>query len=244
MRVLGLVLLLAVASSNCLEEEERNGNGGRRILALLESPAIRETHSIFFKTLQDQGFIVTFRVADDSNINLKKYGSWLYDHLIVFAPSVEEFGGTLSVEGVTEFIDGGGNVLVAGAGDTGDVLREIAAECGFEAGEEGSQVIDHLNFDLSKDDGQHTTVVADPANLIKSDKIVGATAAKGAPFLYRGTGLLVDYTNPLVIEILTASSSAYTHKPDEPINVFPHSVGKNAVLIAGLQARNNARYSN
>ncbi len=72
------------------------------------------------------------QVADDASINLKKYGSWLFDHLIIFSPSVEDFGGTLTVEGVIEFIDGGGNVLVAGAKDTGDLLREIAAECGFE----------------------------------------------------------------------------------------------------------------
>jgi oligosaccharyltransferase complex subunit beta len=32
----------------------------------------------------------------------------LYEHLIIFAPSVEEFGGSLSVETITEFIDGGG----------------------------------------------------------------------------------------------------------------------------------------
>jgi oligosaccharyltransferase complex subunit beta len=30
------------------------------------------------------------------------------------------------VEGVTEFVDNGGNVLVAGSSNTGDILREIA----------------------------------------------------------------------------------------------------------------------
>jgi hypothetical protein len=45
---------------------------------------------------------------------------------IIFSPTVEEFGGSLSVEGVTEFIDNGGNVLIAGNSNTGDILREIA----------------------------------------------------------------------------------------------------------------------
>lgn len=61
------------------------------------------------------------------------------------------------------------------------------------------------------------------------------------PILYEGTGLIVDRENPLVLEILTASSSAYSHNPDEPITEYPHATGKNTVLVAGLQARNNAR---
>lgn len=52
--------------------------------------------------------------------------------MIIFAPSVEEFGGSLNVETITQFIDEGGNVLIAGSSVTGDVLRELASECGFE----------------------------------------------------------------------------------------------------------------
>lgn len=75
---------------------------------------------------------MTFKFADDSSLHLSKYGNYLYDNLIVFAPSVEEFGGSLNVETITQFIDEGGNVLVAGSSATGDVLRELASECGFE----------------------------------------------------------------------------------------------------------------
>ena len=45
------------------------------------------------------------------------------------------------------FIDDGGNVLAAGSSETADALREVATECGLEADEEGTSVIDHLNFD-------------------------------------------------------------------------------------------------
>ena len=97
-----------------------------RVLVLLDNLAIKETHSIFFKNLNTMGFTLTYKVADDPSIVLKKYGSFLYDHLILFSPSVEEFGGALNVEGITEYIDAGGNVLVAGSSLTGDILREIA----------------------------------------------------------------------------------------------------------------------
>ncbi len=86
-------------------------------------------------------------MADDASISLKKYGEYLFDHIVVFAPTVDEFGGGLNVETMTDFVDNGGNVLVASNSNTGDVLREIASECGFEVDEEGTAVIDHHHYD-------------------------------------------------------------------------------------------------
>uniref|UniRef100_A0A8W7Q017 Dolichyl-diphosphooligosaccharide--protein glycosyltransferase 48 kDa subunit n=1 Tax=Anopheles coluzzii TaxID=1518534 RepID=A0A8W7Q017_ANOCL len=144
-------------------------------LVLLDNLAIRETHSIFFKSLQERGYKLTFKLADDAGLVLSKYGEFLYQHLILFAPSVEEFGGSLSVEAITEFIDNGGNVLVAGSTASGDPLRELASECGFEVDEEKAAVIDHLNYDVS-DAGDHTTIVASPDNLIDASIIDVAMA--------------------------------------------------------------------
>lgn len=213
-------------------------NAGGPTLVLLDNLAIRETHSIFFKTLQDNGYILTFKLADDANLQLSKYGEYLYQHLIIFAPSVEEFGGALSVETITDFIDGGGNVLVAGSSQSGDALHELASECGFEIDEEGSAVIDHLNYDVS-DNGYHTKIVADPANLIDAPAIVGNKNINS--LLYQGTGLIADTENPLILRLLTASSSAYSYNPQNSIKEYPHAVGKNTLLITALQARNNAR---
>ena len=226
--------LLALFSLLCLSGLAAADN---RVLVLLENLTVKETHSIYFKSLQESGLELTYKVADDSSLHIKKYGQFLYDHIIVFSPSVEEFGGDLSAEALTEFVDEGGNILVAGSSNIGEVLREVASEVGFEVDDEGTAVIDHLNYD-AKDQGKHTLVVADPKNLVKSDKIVGGVSS---PLLYRGVGLLVDHENPLVLEILTGSSTSYSHNPDTPIKEFPHAVGKQTVLIAGLQARNNAR---
>lgn len=207
-------------------------------LVLLDNLAIRETHSIFFKSLQERGYKLTFKLADDASLVLSKYGEFLYKHLIMFAPSVEEFGGSLSVEAITDFVDNGGNVLVAGSSSAGDALRELASECGFEVDEENAAVIDHLNYDIA-DGGDHTLIVASPENLIDSEIVVGKKSV--GPLLYRGTGLLADKENPLVLQLLTADSSAYSYIPDAPIKEYPHAVGKGTLLIAALQARNNAR---
>nr|CAG4640832.1 EOG090X05EE [Eulimnadia texana] len=229
LRIISAIFLLALTYS-CTAEKET--------LVLLDSLAIRETHSVFFKTLSDRGYKLTFKLADDSSLVLSKYGEYLYENLVVFSPSVEEFGGELSVEAVSKFIDNGGNLLVAGSANSGDVIREIAAECGFEVDEEGAAVIDHLNYDAN-DQGKHTLIVANPDDLIKAETIVGTK--KVNPLLYRGTGIIADRENPLVLDVLTASSTAYSYKPDQPIDEFPHAVGKKTLLIAALQARNNAR---
>lgn len=213
-------------------------NAGGPTLVLLDNLAIKETHSIFFKTLQDGGYNLTFKLADDASLQLSKYGEYLYEHLIIFAPSIEEFGGALSVEAITDFIDGGGNVLVAGSSQSGDVLRELASECGYEIDEEGASVIDHMNYDI-RDKGYHTMILADPSNLIDASVIVGSKNIP--PLLYEGTGLIADADNPLLLRLLTASSSAYSYNPNNPIKEYPHAVGKNTLLIGALQARNNAR---
>lgn len=182
---------------------------------------------------------MTYKLADDANLVISKYGEYLYKHIVVFAPTVEEFGGDLSAEKLTEFIDDGGNILVAASSETGDALRELASECGFEVDEDGASVIDHLNYDVS-DKGDHTTIVANPKNLIDSSIVVGDRNTI-APMLYRGTGLIADRDNSLILQILTADSNAYSYNPDTPVKDYPHAVGKGTLLIAALQARNNAR---
>lgn len=66
------------------------------------------------------------------------------------------------------------------------------------------------------DDGQHTKIVASPENLIDASVIVGSKKDM-APILYQGTGILTDPENPLVLPILTADSTAYSHIPDQAI---------------------------
>ncbi|NWH81874.1 OST48 glycosyltransferase, partial [Piaya cayana] len=226
--VLVLCSLLAVAAAE----------GGARTLVLLENGNVRDTHSLFFRSLAERGFDLTFRTADDAGLSLIKYGEFLYDNLIIFSPSIEDFGGNINVETITAFIDGGGSVLVAASSDIGDPLRELGSECGIEFDEEKTAVIDHHNYDIS-DPGQHTLIVADTENLLKAPTIVGKAALN--PILFRGVGMVADPDNPLVLDILTGSSTSYSFFPDKPITQYPHAVGKNTLLIAGLQARNNAR---
>lgn len=229
---MNLCLILGIIASFSLALAEQE------TLVLVDNLNIRETHSQFFKSLQDRGYSLTYKLADDANLVLSKYGEYLYKNLIVFAPSVLEFGGQIDTEAITKFIDDGGNLLMAGNAAAGDVYREIASECGFEMDEESAAVIDHFNYDAT-DDGEHTRIVVSPKNLISSPTIVGDQNTQ--PLLFEGTGLILDKDNSLVLPILTADSTAYSYNPKSQVKEYPHAVGRKTVLIAALQARNNAR---
>ena len=81
-------------------------------LVLIDNPSTKETHSIFFGTLKEKGFQLTFKLADDPGLTLTKHGEYLYKNLIIFSPSVEEFGGSIDVGAITKFVDEGGNELM------------------------------------------------------------------------------------------------------------------------------------
>lgn len=177
-------------------------------------------------------------MADDAGLSLKKYGMWLYQNVILFAPGTDEFGGDLNPEAVAEFVDHGGNILIAASPASGDAVRDLAAEFGVELDDPGSYVIDHLNFDANIDSGrvcsfetnlgnrlpkyliithaQHTVVSVDPKNLIEAEILVGSSNSEA--ILYEGASLLLDPDNPLVLEILTASSTAYSYDPEKEIS--------------------------
>ena len=59
--------------------------------------------------------------------------------------------------------------------------------------------------------------------------------------VYAIFSMIADSTNPLVMDVMHASSTAYSYNPDDEVLDYPHAVGKSTLLVAGLQARNNAR---
>ncbi len=60
----------------------------------------------------------------------------------------------MSPEAIAEFVDNGGNVLVAGSPNAGDAVRDLAAEFGLELDDPSSYVIDHINFSPAVDSGK------------------------------------------------------------------------------------------
>lgn len=146
----------------------------------------------------------------------------------------------MNVNEIVKFIDGGGNVLVAGSTNVGDAIRELAVETGFEFDDDGTSVIDHHSYDASLDSGDHTTLVIDSKYLTKAKLIAGEHATRG-PILYRGSALISGSSNKLKLDVLNAPTTAYSFAPGKAVNEYPGAVGRNTILVGALQARNNAR---
>eukprot|EP00026_Physarum_polycephalum_P009024 Phypoly_transcript_09134.p1 GENE.Phypoly_transcript_09134~~Phypoly_transcript_09134.p1 ORF type:complete len:441 (+),score=85.61 Phypoly_transcript_09134:55-1323(+) len=206
---------------------------GERTLVVVDNLSVKDTHSIFFKSLTDRGHSLSFVDKDASSIPLQKYGEYIYDNLIVFAPKVDE---SLDSDAVLEFIDSGRNVLLAADTGASTTVRDIAAGVGATLADSATAVIDHLNFDHSDFDGHHSAIIADDfiqnAPLFLGNK-------KLAPVLFRGIGQDVR-ESPLNYRILTASGSAFSGRIDGKAST-PKLLGKKNVLVSALQARNGAR---
>lgn len=210
----------------------------RKILVLLEDIVIKSTHSLYFKALQSRGYELDFKLADDKNIALEKYGKYLYDGLILFAPTTERFEGNVDQEAVLKFVDSGRDLIMASDVDSSDLIREIGTECGVDFDEDpAAMVIDHTSYNLSQT-GDNTLIASD--DYIQSDVILGSKKIK-APVLFQGVGHSLNPKNSLVLKVLSASPAAISAKPNSKLKSAPTLTASSISLVSVMQARNNAR---
>ncbi|GJN09914.1 hypothetical protein PR202_ga27968 [Eleusine coracana subsp. coracana] len=216
-----LLVILAVAVSG-----EDEGPRGRRLLVLLDDLAVRSSHSAFFGSLQARGFDLDFRLADDPKLSLHRYGRYLYDGLVLFAPSTTRFGGSVDQNAVLEFIDAGHDMILAADSSASDLIRGIATEI------QRQWLLITLTM-LSLDvDGDHTLIAGD--DLIQSDVILGSKKIE-APVLFRGIGHAANPSNSLVLKVLSASPSAYSANPKTKLASPPSLTGSAISLVSVMQ---------
>lgn len=76
-------------------------NEGNRVLVLLDASTKQGSYSLFFGDLEGmsfwsnrvdcvvRGYKLTFAQADEASLELAHFGDYLFDHLVVFAPSTD-----------------------------------------------------------------------------------------------------------------------------------------------------------
>jgi len=176
-------------------------------------------------------------------------------------------GGSLSVEAILDFIDQGHDVILATDSDATWVTRELASSVGVEIDDEGTFVIDHFNFD-ARDSGSHTLFAASniaPVKAVVGERKINPVLYRGYAMrcdtmmvLQQSThylrayllaclvdgissaGLILNPENQLVFPVLSGSSTCYSATPGDAIEEIKIA-GTSTVLVASLQARNNAR---
>ncbi|XP_042000537.1 dolichyl-diphosphooligosaccharide--protein glycosyltransferase 48 kDa subunit-like [Salvia splendens] len=211
----------------------------RRVLVLLDDFAIKSSHSIFFKSLETRGFDLDFKLADDPKLALQRYGQYLYDAVVLFAPTIDRFGGSVDAASLLEFVDSGHDLILAADTSASDLIREIAVECGVDFDEDpAAMVIDHTNHAVSETEGHHTLIASD--DFINSEVILGSRKIED-PVLFKGIGHSINPSSSLVTKVLSASPAAYSANPKSKLSSPPTLIGSAISLVSVVQARNNAR---
>jgi len=207
-------------------------------LVLLDDNDYRNTHSVFFHSLQERGHQLTFKHIFDEENTLDKYGEYLYDNLVLFAPSAQDFGERINPDLIIKFVDSGRNLLVAVNSNISEPVREVANECGVDFDEEQTAVIDHVNFDVSDEaqGGRHTLVALSNVHVLPV-----ITGHPTAPILFSGVGHAASEGSRLLFRILTGAQTTFSANPNQVVTDYPQSVGKDTLLVTAIQARNNAR---
>ncbi|DBA85955.1 hypothetical protein WJX77_012239 [Trebouxia sp. C0004] len=206
----------------------------KRVLVLLDDTALKSTHSLFFSSLTARGYQLTYSAASAPDLSIKDWDNYLYDKVIVFASSTSEFGGSLDATGLLDFVDAGHDLFLAIDPDASDELRELAADLGVDFDTKGSVITDHFN----RHDQQQSAIVTRSA--LESKSVFG-NIHKHAPVIYRGIGASVSPKSTLVVKALTAADTAYSAVPSKGTPDSSTLAGKDATLVALVQARNNAR---
>jgi oligosaccharyltransferase complex subunit beta len=153
---------------------------------------------------------------------------------------VAEFAG-LQADELVKFVDLGGNIFVVGAPDISASIRSLGLAFGVDFDAPKARVVDHFSFHAQSDTGKHTRVLS--SAYFPSAHLVGEQLSKGgaAPVFFDGIGMSISPDNILAVKTLTASPTGYSAVPGEPIQGYPQSIGNDTVLVAAVQARNNAR---
>jgi len=226
-----LLLLAALLAAAALE-----AHAAGNVLVLYGHSSVKDTHSQFFDSLRELGYTLDLQSVKSSDLKLKDYDNYLYDHLIIMAPKATRFGGSVTQAQIVEFVDSGRDLVLMAGSDVSDTIRSLAAECGVELDDSGSSVWDHFHYQKAENDHSivATSVVA------KIDPILPKSLP--GPVLFKGIAQTVPASNELAAVLLSAEPTAYSHDPKKAMLDPPAlPAGSSAALVTALQARNNAR---
>jgi oligosaccharyltransferase complex subunit beta len=87
----------------------------------------------------------------DQELKLKAFGDYLYDNIVLFAASTDDFV-TITLGDLVDFINDGGNLLLATSPFASDGIRLFAESIGVVFDSYKSMVVDHFNYLPSADE--------------------------------------------------------------------------------------------
>lgn len=189
---------------------------GDRVLVVHDASLDLEDYSAYFKTIEKQGFDITYRSAKQSAPTLFRHDDAQFDHLLLFAPSTKSFDNDLTPQRLVHFLRQNGNILFALSSDLSELYRDLGREFEIEFEERGTTLVDH--FASLRSDERHTSI-AIPARFINHVDGVFAGTPIAKPFLYKGVAHRLG-SNPLAFPLLKPPSTSYSFELPEEISTI------------------------
>ncbi|KAJ2454711.1 oligosaccharyl transferase glycoprotein complex, beta subunit [Coemansia sp. RSA 2336] len=203
---------------------------GERVLVLVPTVDAASEYSDFLDSLAQRGFDLNVRGAGNTSVALHNDdGTREYDHAVLLAPAARRLG-KLSPRSIVDFVNDGGNLIVAASSDISENLRSLATQFGIDFAKRKSRVVDHVHGAAG-----HTLVPS--SHYANASAVLGGflAASTAPPVYFEGIGHRYK-ESPLLIPLLTAPRSAYS-SPTEDTILSGTSLG----LVSVFQTRTNAR---
>lgn len=135
----------------------------------------------------------------------------------------------LSIDSLQEFVDSGGNILVAADSDKLGTIRKLSNRCGFNF-DASSKVVDSVNkMSSDLDDTVFST-----NNWIQNSHIVNESVSSSVVF----KGVAQTALAKPGISILSGRATTYVRSGAKVMN---KPIAEDCHLVTGAQSHNNAR---
>lgn len=208
----------------------RNPYGANRVLLLVGDGSVASALKTVVQEMEGRGYDVDLRLAMDGTVPFKEYGRYAYDHVAIFVKEALAAGTGLTADKLLDFVDAGGNLMISSQGALGGMLSEVAVETGVRfpgKGKRDSLIRDFSNTVEALDDGSRTSIWAKVKVAKPVSQVEGLVA-------YKGVSLQLGGENNLLKPMIVANKEAVHSKAERLTK-------EEMVLVAGLQALNNAR---
>ena len=215
----------------------------KKTLVLLDDWNNVDTNSVFWSQITNMGYQITFKMANDKDIQLTNYGEYLYENIIFFAPTyVDSQKNDITIEKLLKFIDDGHDLMIFGSSDAGKFIRNLVNEFGADFDDFDSEVKDSVYLHSGSESGLNRQLLdLKDDEIIISKNVIGINTIFKNPkgyILYKGIGMDLDPQNKYVFPILSGDKNSYSVSKSTG-EVF--SNGEHIKLVNGYQARNNKR---
>ena len=96
----------------------------KKTLVLLDDWNNVETNSLLWKQIINMGYEIDFKMAIDKDIKLTNFGEYLYDNIILFAPTFSDTKkNEINIQNLLKYIDNGHDLMIFGSSDAGKFMR-------------------------------------------------------------------------------------------------------------------------